>query len=393
LSTHNIPVVKIEEIQPHPNADRLELVFVLGYQVVVQKGQFKIGDLAIYIPPDSIVPERPEFSFVWEKDGSGQPRNLPEGVSVPEKYRRITVKKLRKEWSEGLLMPISIAHDLPSGKFLTEGDDVAERLGIEHWNPPDDPEVAAREASVRQSKTMPRSLKGWYYFLKNWSLRLLSLGFYDPWGNTGGGNEKAPRNTPPVYDVENLKNYADVFVPGEQVVVTEKIHGSNARYLYQASFGSGHVYAGSRQLWKSPTSNSIWREVLKFNPEIERWLRDNPGYTLYGEVVPTQGGFEYGHKKTEPWFYAFDILSPEGKWLNYSDARPMTAGYDIEWVPLLYMGPYDAERIQSHVDGPTRTGANHIREGVVIKTDPERHAHGLGRVQLKLVSNEYLKKE
>ena len=391
MSNHSVPVVRINEILKHPNADQLGLVEIGGFQVVVRLEQFQPGDLAVYIPPDSIVPEISQFQFVWERDGSGQPRALVPGEPVPEKYRRVTVRKFRKEWSEGLLMPISSFGALNT--LTPEGTDVAEIIGVTHWNPPDDPEVAAREASVRQSKTMPRSLNGWYYFLKNWSLRILSLGFYDPWGNTGGGNEKAPRNTPPVYDVENLKNYADVFVPGEQVVVTEKIHGSNARYLYQASFGSGHVYAGSRQLWKSPTSNSIWREVLKFNPEIERWLRDNPGYTLYGEVVPTQGGFEYGHKKTEPWFYAFDILSPEGKWLNYSDARPMTAGYDIEWVPLLYMGPYDAERIQSHVDGPTRTGANHIREGVVIKTDPERHAHGLGRVQLKLVSNEYLKKE
>ena len=394
MSNHSVPVVRITEIQPHPNADRLEIVYVLGYQAISLKGQFQVGDLAIYIPPDSIVPEREEFSFVWERDGGGQPRNLVPGEPVPEKYRRVTAKKLRKEWSEGLLMPISIAHDLPSGKFLAEGDDVVERLGIEHWNPPEDQEED-REASIRQSKTRPRSLKGWFYFIKNWSVRILTLGYYDPWGNCGGSNEKAPKNTPPVYDVENFKHHKDVFVEGEEVVVTEKIHGSNARYLFvkNALWETGHLYAGSRKLWKSPTSSNIWRDVLAFNPEITRWLTDNPGYTLYGEVVPTQGGFEYGHKKIEPWLYVFDILTPKGDWLAYTDARPMTAGYSIDWVPLLYMGPYNFEKIESLVDGPTKTGGSNIREGVVIKTNPERHARGLGRVQLKIVSNKYLEKE
>ena len=389
MSNHAIPVVRINEILKHPNADQLGLVEIGGFQVVVRLEQFKPGDLAYYVPPDSIVPERPEFNFVWERDGSGQLRVLPEGEPVPERYRRVTVRKFRKEWSEGLLMPLGAWNEK-----LNEGDDIAERLGITHWNPPEDQEED-REASIRQSKTRPRSLKGWFYFIKNWSVRILTLGYYDPWGNCGGSNEKAPRNTPPVYDVENFKHHKDVFVEGEEVVVTEKIHGSNARYLFAKSnlFETGHLYAGSRKLWKSPTSSNIWRDVLAFNPEITRWLTDNPGYTLYGEVVPTQGGFEYGHKKTEPWLYVFDILTPKGEWLAYTDARPMTAGYSIDWVPLLYMGPYNFEKIESLVDGPTKTGGSNIREGVVIKTNPERHARGLGRVQLKIVSNKYLEKE
>lgn len=400
MSNHVVPVVRINEILKHPNADALGLVHIGGFQVVVRLEQFKAGDLAVYIPPDSIVPERSQFSFVWEKDGSGQPRALVAGEPVPEKYRRVTVRKFRKEWSEGLLLPVTDFGELfLDGDFKVqflhkEGDDVAERLGITHWNPPEDQEEREREASVKQSKTMPRSWKGWYHFLKNWSIKILSFGQIDPWGNTGGGNEKAPRNTPPIYDVENFKHHRDVFVEGEEVVVTEKIHGSNARYLYSDQvFTYGHIYAGSRKLWKSETSNSVWRQILKTNHAIGEWCAKHPGYTLYGEAVPTQGGFEYGHKKENPWLYVFDILDPKGNWVPYDEARHMTGGYDIEWAPLLYHGPYDYEKIKALVDGPTKTGGNHIREGIVIHTYPERHVHGLGRAQLKIVSNKYLEKE
>ena len=418
MSQHQAKVVRITEILKHPNADSLGLVEIGGFQVVVRLDQFKPGDLAIYIEPDSVVPEIPQFKFVWEWDGAGNLREWKESEQpVPEKWRRITVRKFRKEWSEGLLMAVTDFPELWSesreynqedagGSLLCtfEGDDVAELLGITHWNPPEDQEEGDRDPSIKQSRTRPKSLKGWIYFLKNWAIKIITLGQYDPWDNCGGTNEKAPKNTPPIYDVENFKHYQDVFVPaydtpegtvpGERVVVTEKIHGSNGRFLFQPDLlGGGRMYAGSRKLWKKAGSTNIWRKILETNPDIMRWCVANPNYTLYGEAVPTQGGFEYGHKKEEPHLYVFDIRTPDGHWVTYTDARQMTGGYDIEWAPLLYHGPYDLEKILPLVDGKTKTGANHIREGVVIRTEPERHVRGLGRVQLKIVSNKYLEKE
>jgi ATP-dependent RNA circularization protein (DNA/RNA ligase family) len=153
------------------------------------------------------------------------------------------------------------------------------------------------------------------------------------------------------------------------------------------------MYAGSRRLWKKAGSTNIWRKILAENLDIERWCREHPNYTLYGEAVPTQGGFEYGHTKEYPRLYVFDIRTPDGNWVMYTDARAMTAGYGIDWAPLLYQGPYDLDKILPLVDGKTKTGGNHIREGVVIRTEPDRYVRGLGRCQLKIVSNDYLKKE
>jgi len=378
-SNHKVPVVRITEILPHSNADTLGIVRVGGYQCVVKKDNYKIGDLAIYIQPDSVVPERSEFKFLWE------PRTFD--GPVPEKYRRVTVRRFRKEWSEALLMPLSDFPDLAEGfmnLFPAEGEDVSEKLGITHYDPPEPEERGI--ARKQQYKWPPKSLRGWFYYL----LHLIGI---DLNGNVGGSNEKGPSNPPPVYDVEAYKNFMGVFESGEHVVVTEKIHGSNARFLFDGK----KMFAGSRKLWKSVKSNCVWRSALKQNPWIEDWCRKFPGYTLYGEVFPTQGDkWSYGCTESgQVGFRAFDVLDPDGNYvpvyepadteIMILDRRPDT------WVPVLYSGPFDEAKIKDLVEGPSLLpGAKNIREGVVIRPITERHVHGLGRLQLKIVSNKFL---
>lgn len=408
MSNHAIRVIRIGEILKHPNADKLEITRVGGFQVVIGKGNFKTGDLAVYVPPDSIVPQRPEYSWVWERDGGGNVRDIPADAEVPEKFRRVTVKRLRKEYSEGLLLPAtpeygmttsatmnsalrSIVAGNEAAKYVLEGDDVAEYLGITHYNPPDDEEISnLGGCSVKQSKILPRSLKGWLYFLSYW----LTFGLYNPWGNLGGLNEVAPDNTPPIYDVEAYKNHTSALelTADEHLLITEKIHGSNARFVYQEARWpySGKMYAGSRKLWKRK-GNSIWRQALKNNPDIELFCQGFPGYTLYGEVVPTQKGFDYGCPEGLTEVFFFDIRTPEGEWMPYLEARRITETFDLlKWAPCLYQGrPQSEQEILKLVDGQTQTAGKHIREGIVIRVQPEKHVHGLGRAQVKIVSNEY----
>ena len=403
-SNHKVLVVRIHEVEKHPNADSLGIVRVGGYQVVVKLGDFQPGDLAIYIQPDSVVPERREFEFLWA--GVESP--------VPEKKRRVTVRRFRKEWSEGLLMKFDeLVHGDKCGDELSEkisrtlssvinnrrsieGVDIASYLGIYHYEPPEEPENTRgdNERGPGRRKFWPRSLKGWLYFLP----KLLTFGLYDPNGNHGGFNAAGPGR--PEYDVEAYKNFRGAFTqetavsPGEQVVVTEKIHGSNARYTFEG----GKMYAGSRKLWKSPNSNCIWRKALDQHSWIEQWCRVHEGYTLYGEVVPTQKGYDYGTQSGETKFFVFDVLSPEGEWLGQEELYGASEADSIslktpalDWVPTLYIGEFDEEKIKKFVDGPSAVvGANHPREGVVIRpiVGREPHIRGLGRLQLKIVSNQ-----
>lgn len=392
-ANHQANIVKIAQIDKHPNADTLEIIRIGEYQVVSKIGQFKVGDLGIYIQPDSVVPQTEPFKFIWEQYMC-VPIDAGTEYYVPEKRRRITVRKFRGEWSEGLLLPVTDFgfHDNGNGYcslletyYFKENDDVSDFLKITHYDPDAGKESTGGENSraPKLRKKYPKNLKGWY----KWTIRkLYGLFSKDP---LSGVSESISLGIP-VYDVDALKNYGNTFIEGEEVIVTEKIHGSNARYI----FLDGIMYAGSRTLWKAPSSNCIWRKVLKANPWIEEWCRAHEGYVLWGEVTPTQGGYEYGSK--EPQFFVFDVRTPEGKWLDEST----TEGLDIlsnlygQSVPRLYKGPFNLEKIKELVDGPsTIKGATNIREGVVIKTLPERHVHGLGRAQLKVVSLEFLAKD
>lgn len=348
-TNHQVNIIRINGVLPHWNADALELIHIGGYQVVVKKGQFHVGDLGVYIQPDNIVPQTEPFKFIWEQ-------HIGLDGTVPEKRRRITVRKFRGEWSEGLLLPLIDFHQINTEKMHSIydpmlwqiGQNVAELIGVTHY----DPDLGTE--------------------------------------GTTGANENAPEGLDipvPVYDVEAFKNYVSAFTHGENVVVTEKIHGSNARFL----FINDKMYAGSRSQWKHPEANCIWRKALIQYPVIEMWCRANEGYTLYGEVVPTQRGFSYGAKEGEVKFFAFDVYSPEGKFLSVDELLPFMK-FDLPWVPVLYTGPYELESIKALADGRSLVG-DHIREGVVVKPVVERWIHGLGRLQLKIVSNSFLEKD
>lgn len=402
-STHRVNVVRIEEILPHTNADTLGIIQIGGYQVVVKKDDYKIGDLAIYIQPDTVVPVIPQLAFLWAD------REFADGT-VPEKLRRITVRRFRKEWSEGLLMPLKefgtemsrnsfrIAlegdKELPeSGRYncamVAEGDDVAELLGFTHYVEPEP--VPNINQSQKQYKGYPKSLRGWFFYI------LAKLRIYRP-AIYGADQTKPPKQFSPVYDVEGFKNYPHTFMeetfvtPGEQVIVTEKIHGSNARYLFDGE----KMHVGSHNYWKSEKSTCIWRRALKEFPFIEVFCRMHPGATLYGEIAPTQKGYDYGTKEGSVKFFVFDVLSADGTWMNkcvlYSSSGPKLDGLPL--APMLYAGPFNLEKIKALVEGNTTVeGANHLREGVVISSAIERLVRGLGRAQLKIKSMKFLEKE
>lgn len=205
-TNHRVDVIRIAEIRKHPNADQLGLVDVGGYQVVVRLENYKVGDLAIYIPPDSVVPDDPRFDFIW---------NGPLEDEAPLKKRRVTVRRFRKEWSEGLLMPVSDFTEL-GGVII--GENVAEPLNIVHYEPPEPESLGGENERGPAKYRRPKSLNGWFFYLIRKIFR------WDPNGAVGGDHE-AKGIDKPVYDVESYKHHRGHFIEGEPVIVTEKIHG------------------------------------------------------------------------------------------------------------------------------------------------------------------------
>jgi hypothetical protein len=380
--SHQVKIVKISEILPCPNADKLSIINTLGFQTVVPKDQFKVGDYGYFVPPDSVLSVRPEYEFLW-KD------KVVPGEIVPVKYRRIRAVRLRGNWSEGLLMPLKAGTIIPLDNWYDiEGTDISDLLGIEHWNPPE-PEDMEGQNERGPKRHLPKTLRGWVLYL--WWNLIGRLGFSTP---LQGSNEKGPKDGKVYYDIDNAKHFPDVFQEGEDVVITEKIHGCQGKYVFQ----DGKMYAGSRNYWKSKNSTCVRRKTLAQNIWIEDWCKRNEGYTLYGEIVPVQGqNFMYGCKQGELKFLVFDILKPDHTWVSKKDLFDLVGMYvslDIlaHWVPDLYHGPYYKEDIKNLVEGKSILDKNTIREGIVITSYEEQHVRGLGRKILKLISNDYLSK-
>lgn len=117
----------IDVVKNHPNADRLDLATILGFQCVTQKGLYKGGEKVVYIRPDAVLP-------------------IEKWTEEYRKYspKRIKAVKLRDEWSEGIIVPFEI---LPNGdqlKDLEPGTDVAELIGVTHYEPPAPNDIQAK---------------------------------------------------------------------------------------------------------------------------------------------------------------------------------------------------------------------------------------------------------
>ncbi len=110
-------IENIKTLKSHPNADRLELARVLGWQSVVQKGIHQEGDKVIFIVIDTLVPKCSWSDFLIDKKN-------------PEKPIRLKMIKLRGEHSAGIVLPISL---FPDFQTMEIGADVTDLLGVKKY--------------------------------------------------------------------------------------------------------------------------------------------------------------------------------------------------------------------------------------------------------------------
>lgn len=330
MSTHSVNVVTIDSVSPHPNAERLAIAHVGGWQCVVGIDQFKPGDTAVYIEPDYVIDTtRPEFKFL-DKKGDGKPH-------------RLKAVRLRGALSFGLLIPVP-----PSLAGVPVGADVMEELGVTRYVPP----IRQGNVSFGDMQELPHNERPWH--------------------------------ASPKFDLENIQRYPNLIKPGEGVVVTEKIDGTNARYM----FWEDKMYVGSRNRWLKPESDNVWTRILRETPGIADFCRAFPGWTLYGEIYGPIQALKYG--QTAPKFAAFAAYSATtGKWLP--TPHILLSQY-VAHAPVIMEGPYDDATIKAFAEADSiipGAPAGHMREGVVITPMIERHDNEIGRVSLKYISQRY----
>jgi RNA ligase (TIGR02306 family) len=339
MSTFRVEVTRIDEVLPHPNADRLELVRIRGWKAVAAKGIHAAGDAVVYIPEDAVVPELVLAALDLTGKLAGKAHN------------RVKAIRLRGELSQGLLMPMHVLHALAVPGDLEPGTDVAGALGITKWEEPIPAHLAGRAV---------------------------------PW----------PAWMHKYTDIENVKNFPGVLRDGEPVVITEKLHGACAAFgMRQAD---GELFVASRNLCLArDEANAYWRVAAELGiADHLRALLDQTGAasaTLYGEVLGVQD-LKYGFVNGRLGLRWFDVALDGAYEDHNGPAQALLSARGLERVPVLYDGPFSEAVLAAHTDGATTLGAGHVREGVVVRPATERYDvdSNLGRVILKSVSGDYL---
>ncbi len=321
MSSFACEVVEIKGLMKHPNADNLSVTAVFGYPIVVRTADFKEGDKAVYVPVDAIVPlTNPKFSFLQKA--------------------RIRASRLRGIFSMGLLVGAE--------EDMKIGDNVAERLGVTKWEEPD-PTI---------------SNKG--------NLKL------------AGDAESVPFLFVRYTDIENMRRWPEVFQTGEPVVITEKLHGANSRFIYQ----DGRLWVGSHNTAKKPSDSNMWWKLAR-EYKLEEKLAKYPGVFLFGEAYGRVQDLHYGHeegKASLAFFDAFDLKT--GSYIDWDKFVAICQDLDLPIVPVMYEGGWQPNLV-SLADGDSNKGGN-IREGIVVKALMESFDMRIGRKILKFVSEAYL---
>lgn len=357
---HKVPVTKILKLEPLENSHSLSLATVYGFQVVVQRDKFSVGQDVIYIPIDSILPENIE-SILFGKD-----------AKIKLEKGRVRQIKLRGAISQGIL---ATPAELGIKKYKLE-DDVGEKLNITKYEPPVKNTVVVKGGRKSKKKAHPdfTSYNG----------------------------------------LTNVKWLPHAF-DGKEVVVQEKVHGTAGRFgllpyradtllkklkkffgltpTHEFVYGSNNVDISSAASYKGFYDEDIYGKV--FN-KINAHLKVEPNEIVYGEIIGPgiQKGYSYG--LTEHKFLVYDVKlisennSDDVAFLNPDQVEAYCSERDFEMVPTIYRGKYDFEKMKSMASGPSvYCPAEKVMEGVVIKVRGEYSI--LGQKQaVKIISEAYL---
>ena len=347
MSKLYIPVVKIKSLEDHPNADTLVIAKFTGvdWQSLLKIGEFQVGDKVVFVPPDSIVPD---WLIKAEKI-----------EYLRSSKGRTRVVKLRGILSEGLVLPV---RHLKFRRYEM-GKDVSEILGITKWQPPQ-PKFS-QPGLPKQSKLFSKYT-----------------------------------------NLDHFKNYPDIFEEGEEVIITEKIHGTNFRFgsvkrvnlsflqrlAIKLKLMDGYYYTcGSRNVEIVPGSDTkVWYSKNHYAhwANLYRLKVHEPSIIFYGEIYGKGiQDLTYGLESTN--VRIFDIMQ-EGKYLDYIDMCVTCLTKNLIPVPLLYYGNYHDGVIQEYTSGQSSIAPSQLREGCVIRPVKERTHPLVGRVILKSINPDYL---
>lgn len=294
-------VQKILNLRPIEGADLIEVATVLGWDIVVKKGEYAVGDLCTYIQIDTIVPDKPEYDFLRERDF------------------RVRTIKLRKQISQGLIIP------LPIGKWK-EGDDITDIIGVKKYEKPDNnPE--------RYEK--PRVPKNWYKkIIYKFKYNIL----YKFFPNLQKKSRSSfPKELVSITDEERIQNMPQVLsqYAGKLFIVSYKLDGSSITIIHSKLLGKSKFRICSRRFELHDKKND-WYKVFNetnFKDEVLKLVNHfkTNDIIVQGEAIGKFNGNHHNLQKEQ--IRLFNIYI-NGKRLNQKDFIQICLANNIPHCPM-----------------------------------------------------------
>lgn len=376
-------IEQIVDIQPIPDADKIEVATILGWKVVIAKADnFHIGDKVIYIEIDSKVPERPEFEFLRDR-----------------KFRVRTIR-LRGQYSQGLIMPMKILGD----KDYNVGTDVTKELGIIYYVPEDNvrkadkvPKSVRYQSMAARHKNLFKNQPFRWLMKREWGRRILFIFF--------GKKKDSPKSFPTkfafVHKTDETRIEAMPWLLGydKPLIVTEKLDGTSTTFIlervrkhkYEFWVLSRNIRQFNEDQDCYHDYNIYWTMAKKYNVEehLREYLEAHPDLSyvcLQGESV---GSVQKNPLKLqEDDIYFFNFINSAAGRVSSLIGKEIVESWGMKWVPILdtnFKMPSDMEEFKQMATAKSVVNPKVMREGIVLR-DPTTD------LSFKNVSREFLMK-
>jgi len=337
MSATKITVERVNEVEHHPNADRLDIVQVLGFKIVCGRDQFRVGDAAIYFPADVLIsPQAAEELGVTK-----YLRNATYPGQTHKTQCRVSACRLR---------------GIPSHGFV----------------------VGPVESDGAYGTDMTNAYGGFKY---------------EPPVRMGGGDALRENTIFHKYtNIENIQRYPDAIPPGTLVRITEKIHGTSGRIGKCREEDKWEFMAGSHKVRRKQGTGLYWQPFPLVKDLLDDLCGDKHDVIVFGEIFG-QGVQDMDYGVDGKAFRVFDI-SFDGNYLDWVEVEDVCHRSNVPTVPLIYVGPFDQDIVEQLTYGASTfsgvKGAFKGREGCVVTPLKEQYSPELGgRMILKSVSADY----
>ena len=342
-------IKSITAIAPIEGKDLIGLATVDGWQVIVQKSQFKPGDKCVYVEIDSVMPEKPEFEFLRKRDF------------------RIRTLKMAGVISQGICFPLDI---LPPKKNKTEyeiGEDVTDVIGVKQYEATMDKEP--EEITKGKGKKFPKFLMKFKWF------RRLVMG---PKKKSGGFPSFISKT-----DETRIQNMPHIVEDKREWIATEKVDGQSGTFAlvrrkrpwpFKDEFE--YIVCSRNLRLGKPDNSSYWSVSNRYQIEnaLCNMIGDREWIAIQGEcVAPNVQGNKY--KVKTPDLYVFNLIYPTGR-LGSMVAKSIIENHGMKFVPIVSQGyvlPDTVQEVLDYAHGQSALGDT-LREGIVFRSKDGTHS-------------------